>query len=161
MGTLLKKSLLFIVSLCFITHGTEPNFDVRTKSKASVETLNQRLKGVLAGKGEHFKKAEEEHNVNASFLAAVAIVESGNGNSKLARRRLNAFGLKGKSFSKVEEGIYYTASIIASETGYYYGRKKYTIRNIARVYAPTWDAPTNASWPRQVIAIMKELEKGS
>ena len=156
-----SKFLLLVASLCFIAQGTQPNFDVRTKSKASIETLNQRLKGVLAGKGKHFKKAEEQHNVNASFLAAIAIVESGNGKSRIARQRLNAFGLKGKSFSKVEEGIYYTASIIASETGYYYGRKKYTIRNIAKVYAPAWDAKTNASWPRQVIAIMKELEKGS
>ena len=149
---------MFVGSLCFMAHGTQPNFDVRTKSNVSVEVLNQKLKGVLAGKGEHFKKAEEQYKVNAAFLAAIAILESGNGQSNLARRRLNAFGLRGKSFSKVEEGIHYTASIIASETGYYYGRKKYTIRNIARVYAPTWDAPTNASWPRQVIAIMKELE---
>lgn len=161
MKALFQNFMLMVTALCFIAQGTEPNFDVRTKSNVSVETLNQKLKGVLAGKGEHFKKAEEEHKVNAAFLAAIAIVESGNGNSKLARRRLNAFGLKGKSFSKIEESIYYTAALISDKEGFYYGRNKFTIRKIARVYAPSWDAPTNSTWSRQVISIMRELENNS
>lgn len=156
---MLRKVTILLVLLVSSVFATDKHFDVRTPSKVSVETLNKNLKGVLKDSGEHFKKAEEEHNVNATFLAAVAILESGNGTSNKAVRRGNAFGLKGRSFSHVNESIYYTASIIASQKGYYYGRKKYTIAQIGKVYAPTWDAKTNARWASNVASIMRRIEQ--
>lgn len=154
-----RTIITLLVLLATSVYATDKHFDVRTPSTVSAEVLNKNLKGVLKDSGEHFKNAEKEHKVNATFLAAVAILESGNGTSNKAVRRGNAFGLKGRSFPHVKDSIYYTASIIASEKGYYYGRKKYTISQISRVYAPSWDAKGNARWASDVASIMRRIEK--
>lgn len=155
---MLKKLLVAFLLMASVVMGTSKDFDVRTPSNVTAETLDKNLKGVLAGSGEHFKQAEKEHNVNATFLAAIAILESGNGTSAKARRRGNAFGLRGKSFSKVEESIHYTAGLIAKKDGYYYGRGKYTIARIAKTYAPVWDAKGNHKWAASVAEIMRRIE---
>lgn len=155
---MLKKILLALLLFTSPLLATNSSFDVRTPSNVTAETLDKNFKGVLAGKGEHFKKAEKEHKVNASFLAAIAILESGNGTSSKARNRRNCFGLRGKSFGKVEDGIYHAAATIAKKDGYYYGRGKYTIARIASTYAPPKHSKGNSLWAANVIRIMKRLE---
>ena len=132
-------------------------FDLRTPTCLTAENLDKHLGGVLEGKGELFKQAEEKYNVNALFLVAVAMFESGNGTSARARNKKNCFGLRGKSFETIDECIDYTAMILSSDTGYYYGRKKYTIEKVGKTYAPVWDNPNNKRWIPSVISFMKKV----
>ena len=133
------------------------SFDVRQVSEIGASELDKQFTGELTNTGKSFKAAEEKYKVNALFLAAIAIFESANGTSKKAKRRKNCFGLKGKTFKTIEECIDYTAMILASPDGYYYGRKKYTIEKIGKTYAPTWDNPGNKRWIPSVISIMKKI----
>lgn len=59
-----------------------------------------------------FLDAEREFGVNAVFLASVAGLESGWGNSPRAKNDNNLFGWGDKKFSSKEEGIYYVAEKI-------------------------------------------------
>lgn len=135
------------------------SFDCRNTSSIKAEDLDKHFKGVLTGTGKSFKKAEKKYKVNAMFLAAIAIFESANGTSNKAKSRKNCFGLKRKSFKSIEDCIDYTAMILASPNGYYYGRKKYTIEKIGRTYAPAWDNPGNKHWIPSVLALMKKISK--
>lgn len=158
----MKKLLIAAMALFSMLFAEESKditrqFDLRNKTSLTAEDINKHLKGVLENKGEQFKEAEEKYNINACFLVAVAIFESANGTSNKAKTRKNCFGLRGKSFNTVDEGIDYTAMILTSPTGYYYGRKKYTIEKIGNTYAPTWDNPGNKKWIPSVISLMKKM----
>ena len=133
------------------------SFDVRTVSEIKAEELDKQFTGVLSGTGKSFKEAEEKYKVSALFLAAIAIFESANGTSVRAKNKKNCFGLRGKSFQTIEECIDYTAMILASPDGYYYGRNKFTIEKIGKTYAPIWDNPGNKHWIPSVMSIMKKL----
>lgn len=136
-------------------------FDCREISEIKAEELDKQFTGVLANTGKNFKEAEEKYKVNALFLAAIAIFESANGTSPRAKNKKNCFGLKGKTFKTIEECIDYTAMILASPDGYYYGRNKFTIEKIGKTYAPEWDNPGNKRWIPAIIAIMKKIAKSS
>ena len=158
------KRFLGVIMALFLIHfsnGSEISrgFDIRTKSEIKAEDLDKQFTGVLANTGKAFKEAEVKYQVNAVFLAAVAIFESTNGTSNKAVSRKNCFGLKGKTFNTIEECIDYVAMILSSPDGYYYGRKKYTIEKIGNTYAPKWDNPSNKNWIPGVIAIMKKIQK--
>ena len=142
-----------------LTSGSEisRSFDCRQVSSIKAEDLDKHLTGVLSNTGKTFKEVEEKYKVNALFLVAIAIFESGNGKSNRAKEKKNCFGLKRKTFNSIEECIDYTAMILASPDGYYYGRKKYTVERIGKTYAPTWDNPGNKHWIPSVISIMKKL----
>lgn len=77
--------------------------------------------GGLKGTGEALVRAEENHGVNSLVLSAIAFLESGGGNSRLAREKNNLFGLgaggsdpysNALHFSSRGECIDYTARII-------------------------------------------------
>lgn len=158
----MKQILIAVLAFFSFAFAEELNditrqFDLRTPTCLTAENLDEHLGGVLEGKGELFKQAEEKYNVNALFLVAVAIFESGNGTSARAKNKKNCFGLRGKSFETIDECIDYTAMILASDTGYYYGRKKYTIEKVGKTYAPLYDNPGNKRWIPAVISIMKRV----
>lgn len=158
----MKHFLFLILSICTFLYSEEVKditrqFDLRNKTSLSAEDLNQYLGGVLKDKGDLFKQAEEKYNVNALFLVAVAIFESTNGTSNKAITRKNCFGLYGKSFNTVDEGIDYTAMILSSPTGYYYGRKRFTIERVGTRYAPVSHNKGNVRWIPSVISIMKKI----
>lgn len=160
---MIKKILTLITFIALLIGGLSEakishSYDVRTSSTVTASEIDSHLKGVLAGKGKCFKDAEQKYHVNAVFLVAIAIFESGNGTSAMARRRNNCFGLLGRRFKSVEECIDYTAKLISSEKGCYYGRRRYTIHGISRIYAPTWHHPGNRRWPSSVVAIMNKIE---
>ncbi|MDO4793120.1 MAG: glucosaminidase domain-containing protein [Filifactor alocis] len=85
------------------------------KSEVSSETLERFLRGTnLAGLGKAFKKAEQDHGVNALFLMGLAIHESNAGTSRIAVTKNNLFGFRAydsspfesaKAFVTREEGI--------------------------------------------------------
>lgn len=158
----MKYFLILILSFFTFLYAEEVKditrqFDLRKPTSLSAEDLDRHLGGLLKGKGNLFKQAEEKYGVNALFLVAVAIFESTNGTSNKAVTRKNCFGLKGKTFKTVDEGIDYTAMILSSPTGYYYGRKKYTIEKVGKTYAPLYDNKGNARWIPSVISIMKRI----
>ena len=94
-----------------------------TKTSYTAEQLNDFVKKnkpstvgstPLETLGEDFKKAEAKYNVNAMYLLAHAIHETGWGNSELARDKKNLFGLKaydGNAYENGAEFPTYEASI--------------------------------------------------
>jgi len=85
--------------------------------------LDQALKGTgLAGLGQAFLAAEQEHGVDAVVLAAICAHESGWGASRLARDKNNLAGLgaydgreysAGMSFATREESVMFLARLVA------------------------------------------------
>jgi len=84
--------------------------------------LDQALKGTgLAGLGQAFLAAEQEHGVDAVVLAAICAHESGWGTSRLARERNNLAGLgayddcpgRAIQFDSREDCVFYLARLIA------------------------------------------------
>lgn len=151
----------FLSAFILLGHITEAkinkSFDVRTKSNVSHHDIEKHLDGKLKGTGAKFAEVEEKYGVNAAFLAAIAIFESGNGKSNKAKSRNNCFGLKGKTFKSIHECIEYAAKLISSPTGCYFGRKRYTIEHIARTYAPLKDGGGNHRWVPSVVSIMRKI----
>lgn len=143
--------------LCNAAYGFSQNFDTRTKSDVTAEHLNVKLKNKLTNLGQEFINAQEKYGINAEFLVAIAIIESGNGSSRAARQKNNFFGLMNKkgllSFNSPQECINYAARNLTKSDGYYFGRGRYTISQIARRYA------ANKKWPLMVISTMKSNKK--
>lgn len=135
----------------------EKNTDVRFESPISHEVLDGHFSGVLQGTGKTFLEVQEYYNISATFLAGIAILESGNGTSKLARCKNNVFGLKGKSFNSVEECIWYVGNLFANSS-FYFKRGHTTIERIQQVYAPNHNKK-NRKWVKDVISIANKLEK--
>ncbi|NMD42985.1 MAG: hypothetical protein GYA86_06720 [Firmicutes bacterium] len=79
--------------------------------------------GGLKGTGEALVRAEETYGVNSLVLAAIALLESGAGKSRLAREKNNLFGLgaggadpygSALSFSSREQCINYAARLLCN-----------------------------------------------
>ena len=149
-------TLFCAITLAFNCFAYRPDYDVRTPSDITVERLNVRFKGTrLEGKGKWFIMAQEKYGINAVFLAAIAMHESANGKSRLARTKNNFFGLRGKngmlSFKTPEDCIMYTARLLTKKKGVYFGKGNYTIRRIGKKYA------SSKHWTTRVIKHMKQI----
>ncbi|HDR4572223.1 S-layer homology domain-containing protein [Bacillus cytotoxicus] len=75
------------------------NLDLTLASNVTAEEIDNFLKksrsdSPLIGHGQDFIAAQNEHGVNALYLAAHAILESGYGRSEIAYRKHNLFGLR-------------------------------------------------------------------
>ena len=141
--------------LCNAAYGFSQTYDVRTKSDITAEQLNAKLKNRLEGCGQFFIDAQEIYGINAEFLAAIAIHESGNGSSAAARRKNNFFGLMGRrgqlKFESPAECIMCAAENLTKPTGYYFGSGRYTIASIGRKWA------TDRRWATRVAAAMRSI----
>lgn len=126
--------------------------DVRLSSGANAADLDARLAGTgLEGLGTSFVEAEKKYNVNAWFLAGLAIHESGYGSSKIATEKNNVFGFQAydaspytsaRTFNTKAEGVDTVAKYI-SENYLTAGGKYYngvSIDGIGKRYAtdPNW-----------------------
>lgn len=155
MRKLITTLLCSVMLLCDAAYGFSQNYDVRTKSDITAAQLDARLENRLKGTGCYFIAAQEEYGINAEFLAAIAIHESGNGSSAAARRKNNFFGLMGKkgqlSFDSPEECIDYAAKTLTKPNGYYFGRGRYTIKRIGQRYA------SDKKWSSRVATTMKSI----
>ncbi len=133
-------------------NGLVASSNVREKSKVSAEYIDSKLKGTaLEGLGGAFKKAEEEHGVNALFLLGLAVHESNYGKSKIAQDKKNLFGFQAydnspyssaKGFDTFEDSIstvasYLSENYLSPEGKYFNG---YSISAIGKKYAtdPNW-----------------------
>ena len=126
--------------------------DVRVSSGASATDIDSRLAGTgLEGLGTSFVEAEKKYNVNAWFLAGLAIHESGYGSSKIATEKNNVFGFQAydaspyasaRTFNTKAEGVdtvakYISENYLTSGGKYYNG---VSIDGIGKRYAtdPNW-----------------------
>lgn len=137
--------------------------DVRVKSNATAEAIDEKLKGTsMYGLGADFVQAEEKYGVNAWFLTGLAIHESGYGTSAIANDKNNLFGYQAydntpyesaRSFASVGEGIDTVAANLAraylSEDGTYFNG--YGLEDINKRYA------TDKNWANAVKAHMQRL----
>jgi beta-N-acetylglucosaminidase len=155
MRKLITTLLCSVMLLCNAAYGFSQNYDVRTKSDITAEQLDAKLQNRLKGTGCYFIAAQEEYGVNAEFLAAIAIHESGNGSSTAARRKNNFFGLMGSkgqlSFETPRECIMTAAKNISKPNGYYFARGNYTINRIGRRWA------ADKKWSTRIVATMKGI----
>lgn len=126
--------------------------DVRLGSGSSAEDIDAKLVGTgLQGLGSAFVEAEQKYNVNAWFLAGLAIHESAYGSSKIAVDKNNVFGFQAydsspyesaRSFATKEEGVDHVAKYISeaylTPGGTYYNGV--SIDSIGKRYAtdPNW-----------------------
>lgn len=155
MRKLITTLLCSVMLLCNAAYGFSQTYDVRTKSDITAEQLNAKLKNRLEGCGQFFIDAQEIYGINAEFLAAIAIHESGNGSSAAARRKNNFFGLMGRrgqlKFESPAECIMCAAENLTKPTGYYFGSGRYTIASIGRKWA------TDRRWATRVASAMRSI----
>lgn len=110
-----------------------------------------------------FEKYGKQYNLDPRFLAAISMLETGNGTSKAFKNQKNAMGVsdsKGPiSFSSTEQSIERMARVLASSTGPYKGAR--TIAEIGKIYAPpgAGNDPngTNGHWPAGVSKYYQQL----
>lgn len=133
------------------------------KSGFTVAELDFGLAGTqLEGLGEDFKRAEEEYEVNAILLMAMAKLESGNGTSMLADEKNNLFGFNAidqdpinaaSKFQSKGESIMHVAKFLKEnylvEDGRFYNGV--STEGIGELYA------TDPAWSRKVSEMMVEV----
>lgn len=104
------------------------NLPLRTKTSYSGEELDFYIKKIspdspLIGLGSVFVEAANLHDINATYLLANAIQESGWGKSEIAETKNNLFGIRAEDddpknkalhFNTKEESIYYAANMISN-----------------------------------------------
>ncbi|MCI9069951.1 MAG: glucosaminidase domain-containing protein [Clostridium sp.] len=111
----------------------------------------------LEGLEGSFIKAEKEYGVNAIFLLAIVIEESGWGTSYLAKNNNNICGIKNGSnwryFSNKEECIDYQANLLRNKYltvgGIYYNGV--SVKDVNKLYCE------GNEWSNNIISIAKEI----
>lgn len=124
----------------------------------SEEALQNALKGRLKELAGVFLEAEEKTGVNALFLAAVAALESGWGESKAAREKNNLFGWTGQNgyqqFESRKDCILTVAQrlrelYLTPGGRYFHG---YTVEAVNRCYNG------RPEWEKAVTDLMEDLQ---
>lgn len=136
----------------------KPTSTVKSDSGLMEEHISEILEGTeLADHGleEAILDIEEEYGINAYFTIAVMKLESGNGESRIAKRKNNLFGLnaiagdafnKALSFETKADSVRMFGQLIAEK---YVDKGYTTVERIARKYCPA-----NSKWPSHVKNIM-------
>lgn len=130
--------------------------DIEEPCGLSVEELEERLKGNLKPYAQAFLYAEEDYEINALFLCAVAALESGWGEHCF--RPNNFFGFMTKrEFRTPEECIDFVAWFLRknylNENGKYY--RGGTLADIGKIYCPD-----DGTWVRLVAGIYGGMLNG-
>ncbi|WP_051250822.1 glucosaminidase domain-containing protein [Paenibacillus harenae] len=138
---------------------SEPTSIVASDSGLTVEHITQIFDGTeLAGHQleEAILEIEDEYGINAYFTIAVMKLESGNGKSRLAKKKNNLFGLnaidgdkynKAFSFETKADSVRRFGQLLSK---HYVGKGLETIEKVARKYCPA-----NSNWSSLVKKIMK------
>jgi beta-N-acetylglucosaminidase len=110
---------------------------VRTKTSYTAAELNQYIlkkapSGVLVGLGEDFKAAEEAYGVNALLMLSHAMLETGNGTSKIAKDKKNLFGINATDTNPYENAL--TFDTYADSINYY--AKQVILKKYVDPYGP-------------------------
>ncbi|WP_165279917.1 glucosaminidase domain-containing protein [Paenibacillus protaetiae] len=134
----------------------KPTLQVKSDSGLTEEHIAQLFEGTdLEGHGleQAVLEIEEEYGINAYFTIAVMKLESGNGESKLAKNKNNLFGLnatsstRASSFETKSDSVRTFGQILSEN---YVGKGYTTIDKVARKYCPS-----NPKWANLVYTIMK------
>jgi N-acetylmuramoyl-L-alanine amidase len=143
------------------------DYDITKAYKGTAENLNKVLKGVLAGKGQAFMDAQKKYGINAAALAAICMLESGNGSSAIAKENNNVSGMGGqgnwKKFNSVEECIDKTASLL--KNNYITPPEKGKVKSLTKLYqinsryCPGKETASNTGWAAKVTQNLKKIEK--
>ncbi len=136
----------------------KPTSTVMSDSGLTEDDIGEILEGTdLANHGleEAILEIEDEYGINAYFTIAVMKLESGNGESRLAKRKNNLFGLnaiagdafnKALSFDTKADCVRMFGQLIAEK---YVDKGYTTVERIAKKYCPA-----NSKWPSHVKNIM-------
>lgn len=127
------------------------SMNISEPSGLSLVEINKMTRGTsLDGIGPALKEIEENNGVNAIFALSVAMLESGNGESYLARNQNNIFGLDpyngGMSFSNKSDCVRYFGRLIQK---HYFGNGRDSLADINQVYEPY-----NSNWSVMVQDLM-------
>ncbi|MGG0299975.1 S-layer homology domain-containing protein [Bacillus albus] len=117
----------------------------------------------LVGNGKDFIQAQNEYGVNALYLAAHAILESGYGKSEIAYRKHNLFGLRAYDWDPFAHAKYLPSYALSISYNADYVRKNYlepdaryfkgyTLPDINDKYA------TDKSWAGKIANIMERIK---
>lgn len=145
--------------------------NLTVKSNVTEEFLKSKLEGTpLYNHAMSYIKAEKEFGINALFLCAISIQESGWGESRLAKEKNNLFGYaayndnpysSAKQFSSVDESILIVGEKLANnylnENGKYYNGK--SIDAVNTRYSLNDDGTINKDWGNTIKLLMKQLCK--
>lgn len=140
-------------------------YDVRVLSKVTAKDLDAKFKNVLSGLGSLYIKTGKKYGIDPAFLAGLSIIESGNGDSGLARAPFNNIGgitcgsatncgflgdRNWRKFGSVEESLEFKASLLKRS---YVDLGLVTMEQIRNKYAPLQDG--NATWLSGIASVMK------
>lgn len=138
--------------------------DLRTPSPLTARQLDAAFEEIgayrMVGLGRAFKRAEADYGVNAAFLAAVAVHESGKGTSRIATEKYNLFGWGARDsypfvyaykFDSWEHGIDYVAKQL--RVAYFDMRRLTTLRRVGERYA------SDNAWAAKVLYWVKRLQE--
>lgn len=137
----------------------EPTSVVASDSGLSINQIEKIFEGTeLSGHGleEAILEIEEDYGINAYFTIAVMKLESGNGKSKLAKKKNNLFGLnaidgdkynKAFSFKTKGDSVRKFGQLLSKN---YVGKGLKTVEKVAKKYCPA-----NSKWSGLVKNIMK------
>ncbi len=121
-----------------------------------ISKLNNKLGGVLAGKGELITDTSLKLKVDPFVAAAIMMHETGNGTSKIARTCNNVGGQKGsgcgsyQAFSNINTGI---TGMINNLYRNFYSRGLTTIDSIGPRYAES------GAWPAKIHSYVNMLKR--
>lgn len=138
----------------------KPTSAVKSDSGLTAEHIAEIFEGTpLADHDleEAILEIEDEYGINAYFTIAVMKLESGNGSSRLAKKKNNLFGLnaidgdafnRAFSFESKGDSVRKFGQLIAEK---YVDKGYITVEKVARKYCPA-----NPKWPGLVKSIMNE-----
>ena len=138
----------------------EISTNITTASNATASEIDKQLEGTaLHGLGQAFVDMEEKYGVNALFGVAVAITETGWGESYLARTRNNLFGIAAYdgnegaaySFATKEQAIDHWGDMIKDV---YFNRGYRDLVSVNSIYA------SNQGWSSDVAHHMSNIKAG-
>lgn len=144
--------------------------DITTPYRGTAEDLNKYLKGkgVLSGQGQAFINAQKKYGISAAVLVGIAMNESGQGTSQIAKSKKNVGGVRVsgsntfKTYSSIAECIDDMARFLKSGYVNNKGRALTKLYQVNAKYCPSSD-PTdksgaNSLWARNVDKYAGEVE---
>lgn len=151
------KANVALIQIAAEAEPDKPTSKVKSNSGLTEQHIAEIFEGTaLEGQGleEAVLEVEEEYGINAYFTIAVMKLESGNGNSRLAKKKNNLFGLnaidgdafnRAYSFKTKGDSVRKFGELISKN---YVGKGYATIEKVADKYA------SNPRWPVLVKSIM-------
>ncbi|KMN43577.1 S-layer homology domain-containing protein [Bacillus sp. LK2] len=144
------------------------NLDVTLPSNVKAQEIDNFIgkyhsDSPLVGTGQDFIKAQNEYGVNALYLAAHAILESGYGKSEIAYRKHNLFGLRAYDWDPFAHAKYLPSYGLSISYNADYVRKNYLEQGARYFNGYTLPAmnvmySTDKEWAGKIANIMERIK---